>query len=267
MTTSPSTPIDDDTLHALVDGRLPPGEAARLQARVAQDPELAARVAAWRVQREVLRQHLADVPQEPVPLALQTLALKLSRRSDAQARWSRWGGLAAGVVLAFGAGWIGHAQWSSATVVAGRAGPAEFARQAVVAHVVYAPELRHPVEVEAAQQEHLVQWLSKRLGRPLRVPQLADQGFELVGGRLLPADNGARAQFMYQSASGERITLYVGALAQPAGADAATTAFRFVREGQASSFYWVDQGFGYALSGTLPRQRLAQLAERVHRQL
>jgi anti-sigma factor RsiW len=140
-----------------------------------------------------------------------------------------------------------------------------FARQAVLAHAVYAPEVRHPVEVEAAQQDHLVQWLSKRLGRALKVPNLQAQGYELVGGRLLPGEQGARAQFMYQAAAGDRITLYVGAV--QGTAPAGETAFRFTQEGPAASFYWVDQGFGYALAGKLPRQRLLVLAESVYRQL
>jgi anti-sigma factor RsiW len=72
-------------------------------------------------------------------------------------------------------------------------------RQAGFAHAVYLPEKRHPVEVAAAEQDHMVQWLSKRLGKPLKIPQLGAQGFELVGGRLLPGDSGARAQFMFQN--------------------------------------------------------------------
>ncbi len=64
-------------------------------------------------------------------------------------------------------------------------------------------------------------WLSKRLDRPLKVPALGAQGYELVGGRLLPGDTGARAQFIYQNGAGQRITLYLGALApsspRPAG--------------------------------------------------
>ena len=79
--------------------------------------------------------------------------------------------------------------------------PTEFVRQAAGVHAVYQPEQRHPVEVGAARQDHLVQWLSKRLGRPLKVPVLSTQGFELVGGRLLPGDASARAQFMYQNLS------------------------------------------------------------------
>jgi anti-sigma factor RsiW len=122
------------------------------------------------------------------------------------------------------------------------------------------------VEVTAAQQEHLVQWLSKRLGRPLKVPLLTAQGYELMGGRLLPGDDGARAQFMYQNGAGQRLTLYLGAL-KPGAADARETSFRFLDDGPVPGFYWVDQGFGYALAGQLPRPALQELARAVYAQL
>ena len=76
----------------------------------------------------------------------------------------------------------------------GAPGPARhFAQQAAVAHAVFQPEVRHPVEVTAAQQEHLVQWLSKRLGRPLKVPVLSAQGYELSADACCPATR-ARAR-------------------------------------------------------------------------
>ena len=134
--------------------------------------------------------------------------------------------------------------------------------RAAVAYAVYQPEQRHPVEVAADQQEHLVQWLSKRLARPLTVPGLQAQGFELVGGRLLPGEHGARAQFMYQNAAGQRITLYLGALD---GAPLET--FRFDQQGPVASFYWVERGFGYAITGELPRPALQALATVVYEQL
>jgi anti-sigma factor RsiW len=62
--------------------------------------------------------------------------------------------------------------------------------------------VRHPVEVGAGQEAHLVQWLSKCLGRPLVVPDLAAVGFRLMGGRLLPAEDGPAAQFMYENGKG-----------------------------------------------------------------
>ena len=125
------------------------------------------------------------------------------------------------------------------------------------------------MEVGAGDQEHLVQWLSRRTGKALKVPRLDAQGYELVGGRLLPGDQGARAQFMFQNAQGVRVTLYLGALfptteLTEAGGE---TAFRFAQEGPVPGFYWVDQGFGYALSGPLSRDALMALAEAVYRQL
>jgi anti-sigma factor RsiW len=137
-----------------------------------------------------------------------------------------------------------------------------------IAHGVYSPEIRHPVEVTAAEQDHLVQWLSKRVGKQLKVPNLATQGYELVGGRLLPGEAGARAQFMYQNAAGTRITLYLGAVDKvPGGVDGRESGFHFATDGPIPSFYWIDQGFGYALAGPVPRDALMKLAEAVYRQL
>ena len=50
------------------------------------------------------------------------------------------------------------------------------AREAALAHVAYVPEVRHPVEVTAAEEKHLVAWLSKRLDAPLRAPSLVSPG-------------------------------------------------------------------------------------------
>ncbi|MDB5846786.1 MAG: anti-sigma factor, partial [Rhodoferax sp.] len=266
------------------------------------EPEGAATRAAWQAQRDSLRGLHASLLAEAVPPTLLDAVRRGEKARGQIDQWWRWGGMAAAVLLAFGVGWWsrGIAPQPAAQTLAALSqgnGPGAFARQAVVAHAVYAPEVRHPVEVAAAQQEHLVQWLSKRLGRPLKLPLLTAQGYELVGGRLLPGEPGnaggsgaavgvvagaktgaARAQFMYQNAAGERITLYLGAVG-PASNAAATqataaqqnmareTAFSFVNDGAVPGFYWVDQGFGYALAGPLPREALLALARTVYQQL
>jgi anti-sigma factor RsiW len=140
---------------------------------------------------------------------------------------------------------------------------APLAARAARAHLVYAPEVRHPVEVSAAEQEHLVKWLSKRLGNPLKVPVLAQEGYELLGGRLLPGRDGPVAQFMYQDAAKKRLTVYV------TGKDHKDpiTAFRFVQEGNVSVFYWIDQDCGYAISGEIERPELSRLANVIYKQL
>jgi anti-sigma factor RsiW len=259
---------DEAELHAYVDGRLDAARRAAVEARLAQDSEAAARVDAWWKQREALRALHAEVLDQPVPAHLLQAAQQLQHRSQRMGQWQRWGGMAAAVLLSFALGWGAHMQWQGSSAVAGGARPVvAFAHQAAAAHAVYMPEVRHPVEVEAAQQQHLVQWLSKRLNRPLKVPNLAPAGYELVGGRLLPGDNSARAQFMYQNAAGERVTLYVGSVEGAKAKGMEETAFRYAAEGSIATFYWVDQGFGYALSGRLPRQGLLQLAESVYKQL
>jgi anti-sigma factor RsiW len=135
-------------------------------------------------------------------------------------------------------------------------------RQAAVAHAVFVPEVRHPVEVGADQQAHLVGWLSKRLGAPLKPPQLDEVGYQLVGGRLLPGDSGEVAQFMYENAARNRLTLYI----RPDAPKAADTAFRYARENGIDVFYWTDSRFGYALSGNTGREDMLRLATLVFQQ-
>jgi anti-sigma factor RsiW len=170
---------------------------------------------AWESQRAALRQLHRDVLDEAIPPALLAAASQASQQHAKQARWMHWGGMAASVAIAFVAGWLFHAQTltSGADVtLTQRSVSREFVHAASVAHAVYAPEKRHPVEVAATEQQHLVQWLSKRLNRPLKVPDLSTEGYALVGGRLLPGEDGARAQFMFENTAGERVTLYIGAL-------------------------------------------------------
>lgn len=272
-------PLTEDDIHALVDEQLAPDALAALRTRLANDPAAQATSAQWQQQRDALRRLHQHILDEPVPAPLVAAAQQTAAAQQDIHQWWRWGGMAAGVMLAFGVGWFSHTAWLGegqiqppSSTLAQAGGAPDFARQASFAHAVYAPEIRHPVEVGATEQEHLVQWLSKRIGKPLKVPHLQAQGYELVGGRLLPGEAGARAQFMFQNAAGTRITLYLGALDKTAvgagaGADIRETGFQFRADGPVPSFYWIDQGFGYALAGPVPREVLMKLAEAVYRQL
>lgn len=82
--------------------------------------------------------------------------------------------------------------------------------QAKSAYLIYASEVRHPVEVGAEQQQHLATWLGKRLGYPFAIPDLSKIGFDLVGGRLIPVSGKPGAMLMYQDKTGRRVTVLVG---------------------------------------------------------
>jgi len=263
MKPQPPSNVQEAELHAWVDGQLPPDRVDAVTHWLLQHPEDAERVRAWQAQRQGLQGLERAVLDEPIPLAL-------GRAVRPRSAWQRWAaapwaqGMAAGLLLAvgFGLGWQLH---PSGVSVAANGVPG-FVREARVAHVVYVPEKRHPVEVDADQQAHLVQWLSRRLGTPLKAPVLDAQGFHLVGGRLLPGEAGqARALFMYGDAQGARVTLHVSTLDTAPGE--AVGEFRFARWGDTQTFYWVQGTLGYALSGQLPRNRLAELASTAHPQL
>jgi anti-sigma factor RsiW len=251
-------PVTEAELHAYIDGVLPLARHEEVEAYLAARPAEMERVQAYRRQKEELRALFHPVLDEPIPI-------RLARRSHASA-WS-WGHLVAGLAIAIvsgGSGWFLHGQADPGLATASaRNETSAFVRQAAIAHVVYSPEVRRPVEVGADQEEQLVTWLSKRIGAPVRAPKLAAAGFELIGGRLLPGNSGPVAQFMYQDASGQRLTLYVST-------DHAVnrdTGFRFAQEGRVNVFYWIDGKFGYALSGGIGKDALTRVATLVYEQL
>ncbi len=162
--------------------------------------------------------------------------------------------------LGFAAGWTLRSDDES-DYAAGAPVEAALADWAAAAHRMYSVEVRHPVEVRA-EEAHLVRWLSKRVGAPLKAPDLGAQGFRLMGGRLLPAGAGAAAQLMYEDAAGTRVTVYI-----TINPDGGQTAFRFIDEQGLSAFYWLDGRLGYALVGELDRDDLLGLAREVHQQM
>ena len=208
---------------------------------------------------QALHQLYDPVLDEPVPARI------VAQVRAPRARW-RMAAIAAGWValgLAAGtiAGWQLHAWRTSAPPQAEVPG---FVKRAAVAHAVYSPEVRHPVEVAADQEQHLVTWLSKRLGVKVHAPKLEEAGLALVGGRLLPGENGPVAQFMYQTQNGRRLTLYV----RPETSAQRETAFRYARDSNVGVFYWIDRDCSYALaSADLGKEEMLRIATLVYKQL
>ena len=260
-----TAPVTEGDLLAYADGRLAEARRAEVEAWLAVRPEEGERMAAYRRQNDELHAQFDPVLDEPVPEGLRRALRRTARwRPYAMAAGFTLLGIAVGVV----AGWQLHASRVPAAAPA-----VGIAKPAALAHALYSPEVRHPVEVGADQEAHLVAWLSKRLGTTLRAPKLDVNGFTLVGGRLLPGEArpaGATglpvqpvAQFMYQTQGGRRLTLYV----RTEGGNN-QTAFRFAQEGGVGVFYWIDRNVGYALSSAdINREELLAVANTVYKQL
>jgi anti-sigma factor RsiW len=253
-----SEPVSEHDLQAYADGKLPEERRAAVAAWLAENPDDAERIESYRRLAEELRSTYQPVLDEPVPERLRR-ALRPARMRQA-ALVASW--VALGAALGAIGGWHLHATQPVATVAMD--GATALARRAAVAHATYSPEVRHPVEVGADQEAHLVAWLSKRLGTQLRAPKLESVGYHLVGGRLLPGDNGPVAHFMYQNNGGTRITLYVRS---DMGSNR-STAFRYARDGNIGVFYWVDSKLGYAISSAdISKEDLLNVANAAYQQL
>lgn len=259
-------PFSDDDLHAWADGRLAPEHRAAVEAWMAEAPARLARATTWRADSTRLHAAFDPILDESIPSRLRAAAAqrppRRTLRAAAAIAWLAIGGLG-GTGVGYQLGRPSTSPPSASLAPLPQPAVQHLPREAAIAHAVYVPEVRHPVEVDAEQEQHLITWLSKRLGAPLAIPDLTENGYRLLGGRLLPGQNGPGAQFMYEDTSGGRVTLYVSVSEQ----DSEATAFRFTQQGEVSVFYWVDGRFGYALSAQLAREQLLPLATRVHHQI
>jgi len=245
--------VSEDELHAFVDGELPADRRGAVEAWLLGHPDDAEKVAAWRAQADLIRARYGAVADEKPPQRLDVNRLA-HRRTWAIAA------MAAAVIAAFFIG--GATGWTARGVEA--ASPSDLVRftsDALDAYRLYTVEVRHPVEVPGDQRPHLVEWLSKRVGSPLRAPELDKVGLKLVGGRLLPGPTGATAFFMYETPSGERFTLYCGRTSDEA------SALRYTTGEQNAAYYWVDGNLAYVLSGPAQRDKLHEIAQTAYDQI
>jgi anti-sigma factor RsiW len=170
-------PINETNLHAYVDNALPEAQRAEVEEYLASHPDEAERLQSYQAQNMALKELFNPLLDEPLPENLMALAtLPQSSAVNVQKRpfFSGWSleRIAAGLLIAMVSGvsgWLAHGQYQpltrSAQVV-------PLSRQAAVAHVVFSPDVRRPVEVRAEQEDQLVTWLSKRLGTPVHPPKL-----------------------------------------------------------------------------------------------
>jgi anti-sigma factor RsiW len=254
-----SAEFSERDIHLAMDGELPAERMRAFDRWVEANPEMKLKAALFDADSQRLRTALGPVAYEAVPGRLTQAILGNGADLFGLSNWWR-GAIAAGLLVAAAAGGYAVGVFGGSMSAPGRAEPV--AERAVTAHRIYAAEKLHVVEVGADQKDHLVGWLSKRVGTALTAPDLAPEGFSLVGGRLLPSGDKVAAQFMYQDYSGNRVSLYV---TPQAGRD--ETGFRLFENSDARAFYWLDGGYGYAVAGAVPEPTMEAVARAAYRQL
>ncbi|MET0029656.1 MAG: anti-sigma factor [Candidatus Thiodiazotropha sp.] len=243
-------------LHAYADGQLDPENSLALETELAQDPEAREQVDRYQEMNELLRHYFDPVLDEPVP---PTLLVNRSR----PAGWSFITQMAAAALLLavglFGGFYLGiH---SDLTPQLAAEDAEHVVGEVVMAYSVYTPEVNHPVEVSGDQRAHLVNWLSKRMGRNIVAPSLDGLDMKLLGGRLLASDDGPGALLMYENPQGQRVVIYACL------SDEKSSAFHYAQQQGVSVYYWVDNEVVYAIAGEISRDRLLPIAQSSYDQM
>jgi anti-sigma factor RsiW len=249
-------PIREDELQASVDGRLDAERHAAVEQYLADSPTEAGRIAVYPRQRDALRVAFGEDDAQPLPPELNLARLVEDRLRRRRAPWQ----IAAGLVLMLGIGAAGG--W-----LLGRPGDAGrdaaamalLENQAVATHTVYTADPRRPVELGAADKDHMSNWLSSRLRRHVVPPDLSGLGYALIGGRLLATEHGgAAALFVYEDASGTRLSVLMRPMAPDLRATRTET-----RRGSVNLCAWIAKGMGYAVTAALPDRDLDQASRTI----
>lgn len=250
--------IAEDDLHGLIDGQLSATRQAEVEAWLRLHPEAATRVEAYRRQRDDLRAAFAEVEEEPTPARLNIRALAAGRRPWREGAWRGAAAAVALLAVGGGAGWGLHGLSLSAP----NRGIDALAQEAAASYAVFAPDVQRPIEIPASDRAALDRWVSQRIGRPVRAPDLEGSGFQLLGGRLVATPHGPAGMYLYQDAGGARVAMLV----RPMALDRTANMRRRV-QGQTVGYAWADDGLGYSVVAAEGAEGLADLSREARRQL
>lgn len=246
-------PVGDDDLTAYVDGELLGERRAFIEQWLKQHPHELRRVQADQQIKQRLVKTLASLADSSLPDQLRVKQIRTDRNQRRAVSIQRMAAVFAIVAVSGGAGWLlrGAAPYALTDQVN--------VGIALAAHNVFVPEKLHPVEVSADAQDHLGTWLGNRIGKPVSVPDLSAQGLQLLGGRLLPGEGGQPAgQLMYETTTGERVTLF---LQRGVGGE---TTFAFAQEKGLGTLAWRSPELAYILTGAVEKDELLRIAHAVH---
>jgi len=247
----------DRDMHLALDGELPVDERADFEAWLAASPEVAARYSRLAEDGNRLRAALAGVADEPLPPALAKL---VAGERSTRSRLPSWRAAAAAAAIFVIGGASGYLLGTGQLGI-GASARDHLTGKAIAAHEAFATVDAHAVEVSGKDRDYLVGWLSKRVGLQVVAPDLAAEGFELLGGRVLPTEKGTAAQLLYQDGEGARVSIYMTA------EGAAKARGTYDEDGSTRAIYWLDEGYGCAIVGTLPQERLTGVARDAWKQM
>jgi anti-sigma factor RsiW len=242
--------IQEEELHAFVDGRLLRGRCTAVLAYLGQNPHEIARLAAYALQKDELRRQLNAVDLSSGNGATDELQRALADRLRGRG-YREWLRRAVAMAALLGIGW-----WSNTLYYQHFVEPLPgVVVEAAQAHGIFSGDISRPVELTAVARADMAVWFSKRLGEAVEIPSLRALGLQLVGGRLLAGDDGPVALLIYEDPNGDRVTLGLSS----EGADSGPAVEMVIVEGLTAG-YWQEGDLTYALVGGTSQQQMVAIA-------
>lgn len=220
--------VDEQQLHAFLDGELAAAERRQVQEYLDAHPHEAARIAQFRADAETLRQTMLSLPPEPATL-FSPAAVRRSLRRQRRQRYASVAMLLLAVSLGWGGGWLWHQPPSV---------PAELPmRDALEAYRLFSSE-----PVAHTGQQQLSDWFRQYFSGAALPPLLEDYGLQRAGAELMATADGPAAMVLYRGTGGETLVYFVrpGNRHQPLPQGQR-------EEGALLARYWSDGRFNYAL--------------------
>ncbi|WP_144187124.1 anti-sigma factor family protein [Elioraea rosea] len=246
-------PLGEDDLQAFVDGRADAEAAARVQAYLADRPEVAARVAAMAGDRAALKEALRPIAEEPVPARLRVSVVRAAQRERVPRRTGQLTAIAAAsLVLGLIGGWHGR---GLLPLPAGEMRAEAPMGDAVAAYRVFAAAGQVAAGNGQPELARALVELSARAGQAVSPPDFSDLGLSLVEGRKLATEDGSAVLLIYADGEGRRVTLYI----RPDSAGRSGGGQRL--DGGVRTRYWFRSGLGIALSAPGERDDLIDRAD------
>ena len=270
---------DDETLVAFVDGELDDETTAAVASAIESDPEMAARVRMFGDSAVIVRAAFTGVVDEPVPDRLIQAArgpqaslgdnvVPLRRRGGMTLRhWLALPIAASVAALAIGLGagyWAGKGPMVrngaeqaavGANLVDNLAGYYDLYTVGVgdtgQQQLAFA-------DIQTDEREGLQTWLTRRLDRETRVPDLTSYGYSLRGGRIVISEGRPAGQIIYENPQDKRpIAIYVGSTTKR---DAQVTV---EQRKDLNVAYWRREGRTYAVFGKTDKTMIRDIATKV----
>jgi anti-sigma factor RsiW len=198
--------IDENDLHAYLDGQLAPEQEAVVLAWLETDPEARQRLHDYAEQKLLTAIGVSEDVGEADPERTEELAEELGARLQ-QALTKRrpfvWLRQAAAIVALVAAGW-------TTNELVHRFIPEQlptYVVEATGAHLVFAEGPMPPAVNPDQGGGELARWMSARLGEQVEVPELTPIGLKLVGGRVMGDTQHPLAGLIYEDRECHRLTI------------------------------------------------------------